>query len=411
VVHLKDALRHVLLVTDAFYPDIGGVERVCLELARSFTKLGLRITVLARRTQNAPESETIDGVKILRHSPAARPTPYAYLSHYLSVRRSVASLLSSDPPDIAHLHLSLSAQGAIGPLHRSHKPIVASFYGPWHAEYRVEAEDLYQTRGAAYGFYLDALIAAQKAMQRRMIRSADGVVVLSDYSRGELLDLCPGAERKIVKIPGGIDPKIFSAGERRGIAEKFGLDPSLPTVFTARRLVRRMGVDMALDALALLARRGRFINFIIAGRGSYRSALEKQAADLGIADRTRFIGFVSDEDLAALYRGCDLFLLPTRAQENFGLPILEAAACACPVLATPVGSIPEVMSEAGQPYLCEKADAQSIATKIEKAFAILPSDAQTRADNALRVVREFSWDAIAALHVEHYREVIRCASR
>lgn len=249
------------------------------------------------------------------------------------------------------------------------------------------------------------------AMQRRLVRLARGIVVLSDFSRNELLDLAPATQNKIVKIPGGIEPGIFFPADAPDVRPKYGIENDAPILFTARRLVRRVGIDILFEALALLNGGGLKLNLIVAGQGPMRARLESEAVKLGIKDSVRFVGFVSDADLADLYRGCDIFVLPTREQENFGLPVLEAAACGCPVVATPVGSLPEVMSAVGSPYLCERADARAIASAVERVLDDASRAARSSGERAKSVLQKYSWDAVAQSHLEHYEKVIACASR
>ncbi|MCZ7587109.1 MAG: glycosyltransferase family 4 protein [Deltaproteobacteria bacterium] len=338
---MKD-VTHVLSVTDAFYPEHGGVERVSFELARAMVRRGVRVTALARRADGRPDGEEIDGVRVMRFSVPPRIAPLVYLGHMLSSRRKAARLLTLDRPDVAHLHLSLSAQGPLSVMKNAGVPIVAGFFGPWYKEFAAELAD----RGTRASAYLRWQMTAQKKLQRRLLTGADGVVVLSDFSREELRALAPEADGVTVKIPGGFDPNLFRPLPKKEARATLGLEPGPPIVFTARRLVHRMGLDLLVDAVALLAKRGRRVRLIIAGAGPLRETLETRAKGHGLADDTTFPGFVTDDELALFYNACDVFVVPTRAQENFGLPVLEAAACGCPVVSTDAGSLPEVMGAA-----------------------------------------------------------------
>ena len=107
-----------------------------------------------------------------------------------------------------------------------------------------------------------------------------------------------------------------------------------PIVLFVGRLVPYKGVDVLLDALT-----GMQATALIVGEGPQRSALEAQARQLGIASRVKFLGAVPDQELAALYRGCDVFVLPSvTRQEAFGVVQLEAMAASKPVISTDVGT-------------------------------------------------------------------------
>ena len=403
-------IQKVLMVTDAFHPESGGVERACGELAAALVSKGVRVSVLARAVKGRPSREEIDGIAIHRYPWARKPTAAVYLSHFLFGLREFSRIKKNDPPDLVHAHLSLSSQGPLFALRRSPIPLVASFHGPWHKEFSIEAEDLFQTRGALYGRYLNAQMDVQKTLQKRTLRLARRIVFHSEFSRGQILEMAPWAEPKLTKIPGGVNTRTFFPGDGEKAKRKFGLSPDQPTLFTARRLVKRMGIDILLEAMARLEKTGVNAKLLVAGKGPLRKELEGTVVKLGLSGAVRFIGFVPDKDLADLYRACDLFVIPTRGQENFGLPVLEATACGCPVVATPAGSLPEVMALAGSPYVCKKADAESLADTIGRALAESPKGTARQKEAARAVARDLSWEKIAQRHLDHYAKVSDCAS-
>jgi glycosyltransferase involved in cell wall biosynthesis len=98
-----------------------------------------------------------------------------------------------------------------------------------------------------------------------------------------------------------------------------------------------MGIDLLIRAAAEVPG----LQVVIGGDGPLRGELEALAKSLNVP--ARFLGYVKDEDLPALYRAADLFVLPTRALEGFGLVAIEAMACGTPAMGTPVGAIPEVL--------------------------------------------------------------------
>jgi len=406
VVRLTKKPRHILFITDSFHPATGGVERVCLCLGEALVKLGLRVTVLTRAVPTAPPQEMILGMHIIRYRVGMRFTPYIYLTHAISSLFKTWRLLQNDKPDLIHMHLALASQGPLSAAAGKEIPIVASFYGPWHKEFLAESQEMMSERGPIFKSYLKAQMAAQKLMQKRMLRRADRIVVLSDFSRGEAEKIAPGSESKIVKIPGGIDPTLFKLKVPGGIKEKYGFPKNAPLLVTVRRLVKRMGVDMLIGALALVRERGSQAHLLIAGKGPERKALEQMAAENNLSEQVRFIGFVSDKDLPNIYQGADLMVVPTRSQENFGLPILEAAACGLPVAATPVGSIPELMQIVSSPFISSRTDAVSLAETIEEALGKLQEfKLMMREQTAPKIAAQYSWDAVTKMHLENYRNI------
>jgi glycosyltransferase involved in cell wall biosynthesis len=97
------------------------------------------------------------------------------------------------------------------------------------------------------------------------------------------------------------------------------------------------------------------------GSGPLRDRLEKQAIALGIGGSVTFLGRVDDRVLPLAYGACDAFVLPTAELECFGLIALEALSSGRPVLATPVGAIPEVIAEFELSWLARSARTSDIA--------------------------------------------------
>ena len=120
-----------------------------------------------------------------------------------------------------------------------------------------------------------------------------------------------------------------------------------------------MGLEELLAAVAAVGD-PRF-TLAITGDGGQRESLERLARSLGIAERVRFLGRVSESELRALYAAADLYVLPTVAYEGFGMSTVEALASGTPVLGTAVGATPEILAPIDEALLVPQADAESLA--------------------------------------------------
>jgi len=390
-------------VTDSFEPEAGGVERVVKNLAAQQVEAGKKVFVVTKSIQGAPARETIDGIQVLRFHRISQPTPRNYVSSYFGSANTVEEILNKTRVDVAHCHLTLSAQGPIGVFKKHKIPLVGSFYGPWYKEFRHEAERLYEESGMAYRQYLRLQIGVQKRLQQRVLCTANRLIVLSRYSQDQAEQLIREVCDKCEIIPGGVEERFSS-----GLPESDSLpcEKGMIKVLTVRRLVRRNGVDLLIDAVKLCKDEGLDLHLFIGGRGELEAELRKQAADLNVADRVTFLGFIEDEKLPDAYRSADLFVIPTRAEENFGLPIVESAACGTPVIGTAVGSIPEVLGGIDERMLAKSATAESIAGRIEwfvKNKGEVDTLFKSRADG---IRREYSWKRIAGKVEQVYDEAI-----
>jgi len=136
-----------------------------------------------------------------------------------------------------------------------------------------------------------------------------------------------------VVIPFGVERPVESASVAAR-AEEIRREMKQPFVLFVGRLVGYKGVDVLIDAL-----RHSSVSAVIVGDGPIKGTLEAQTHAAGISDRVRFAGQVSNDELAALYRACDLFVLPSvTRQEAFGVVQIEAMSRAKPVVSTELGT-------------------------------------------------------------------------
>jgi glycosyltransferase involved in cell wall biosynthesis len=138
-------------------------------------------------------------------------------------------------------------------------------------------------------------------------------------------------------------------------------------------------------------------DLVIAGLDDSREAdvhleeLRRLAADLGITDRVRFLGKLSDDQLVDLYNGACVFAIPS-LYEGFGVPALEAMACGTPVLAGRAGSLPEIVGQAA--YLVDPTETASIAAGLSELLRDTGLRDRLVARGYERT-REFSWERAA----------------
>jgi glycosyltransferase involved in cell wall biosynthesis len=131
----------------------------------------------------------------------------------------------------------------------------------------------------------------------------------------------------------------------------------------------------------------------------YLAQLRALAADLGITEDLVFVGGVPLEQTVRFYRAADAFVYPS-LNETFGLPILEAMACGCPVVTSDTSAMPETAG--GAAVLCNPNDPASIAHAIVEATG--PGRDRLRNDG-LRRAAQFTWGATGASTLDVYREV------
>ena len=194
------------------------------------------------------------------------------------------------------------------------------------------------------------------------------VTALSQYTK-ECLREIHGAKvaDRILVIPGWVDTARFVPLEDRSAAkQRLGWPADRPVLFTLRRLTARMGLDRLLDACHQILSEGIRFHLVLGGDGPLRKTLEQQAERLGISSSISFAGRLSDDLLPLAYGACDAFVLPTAALECFGIIALEALSAGRPVLATPIGAIPEILRKFEPEWLAQSAQVGDIASLLRR---------------------------------------------
>lgn len=385
-----------LFLADAVFADKpGGSQVVARELAREMVARGHEITFLvARHNEQAPDDECHDGIRIVRYRGAGKAGDFVRQG-----RQACSRLWHETPFDIVHTHFAYSAVGPLQAIPAS-TPHLRSFYGPWDVEGWVE-DCAFMAKMQAQGEHLPRhLLRSAKARMKRVLRHqaevanlrrSREIIVLSDHSRDEVLELGAPAKR-IHKIHPGVDARRFHpVPDRRPVRQQLGLPLDAPILFSARRLTPRMGLDNLIRAMPRVIAHLPDAQLIIGGQGPERDKLQAIIAQCALENHVRLAGFIPDELLAAHYQAADLFVLPTISLEGFGLVTVEALACGTPVLGTPIGATPSILNEIDVRLLTRSASAEHLAEGIIKFFAEKMASALTPQLLSDHVAGRFCW--------------------
>ena len=223
----------------------------------------------------------------------------------------------------------------------------------------------------------------------------------SDHARRRIIDTLGIAPARIESIPLGIDHRRFNTSADGDEEVLVGLElPSrfilYPAALWAHKNHRRL-----IDALSLLD--DPEVALVLTGPTlDGRGSLLVHAAARGVENRVRHLGYVSSQQLAALYRRAEALVFPS-LYEGFGAPPLEAMACGCPVATSGETSLEDVCGNAAVSF--DALAAESIASAID----VLLRDADLRArlrERGLARARKFTWQAAAERHVAAYQRAV-----
>ena len=210
-----------------------------------------------------------------------------------------------------------------------------------------------------------------------------------------------GYEGRIEVIPNGVDVTKFSTAvsedEIVEMKEKYGKKMGDIFLFTASRLVLSRGVEDVIRALPHLP---ESVKFLIAGDGEDRAKLENIARESHVADRVIFAGHIDHKWLPIYFKISDIFVRPSIV-EGMGSAFIEAFAAGIPVVATPVGGIPDFLSDPDlspddEPtgLFCKVHDPESIARAVKK-YMENPTLTARIVENAKMLAEEkYDWNLI-----------------
>lgn len=364
----------VVMVISSFAPVIGGAERQALQLAQRLLKRGLTVEVLTRRYPGLAATEEMKGVKVWR-LPVAGSGRNPLSSVMFTAGVVLWLIRHAKEYDVVHVHASLSpAVSALLAKFATRKPVLVKV--------------------ACSGPHGDVASMRRRpflSLRRRLLRHTDRFLVLNSESIEELQEL--GLERsQMAPIVNGVDTTYFAPPEEKDLL------PFVKAVFVGR-LTTQKGVDLLLRAWAELTEPRELI---LVGDGAERPSLEALASQLKL-DHVTFIG--STNDVRTYLQQADLFVLPSRAE---GIPnaMLEAMACGLPVVATPVGGIPDVVLDGESGLLVPPEDVPALAAAIRRLLADSDLRHQMGQKARERVVSDYSLKAVTTRHLELYREVI-----
>jgi glycosyltransferase involved in cell wall biosynthesis len=387
----------ILIAAGGWHDDSpGGAYRLPTDFARYLVRQGHRVAyVCPSRLAGCDNPQKCEGVEVHRYFVGETSLPgIANLVAHLYRSRGVAARIASrGPVQVLLGHSPLQYLGALSGC----RPIRKCYtvHSPFAAELRSNCpgRPRLRTRGAW---------AAAKRIEAHIYSKSDIVQCFSNYILHRLQqDYGSGLAGKCVVLPAWVDtnrftPSIESASQVRA---HLGVpwNAQVATFITVRRLVPRMGLATLIEAAAILSKEGLDFRLVIAGEGPQLEPLRNQSSALSLQNRVAFLGRVSEEQLVDVYRAGDCFVLPTRSLEGFGLIILEAYACGTPVIAVPVGAIPEVMGASFRDWLARDNSPAALAERMRDFIRnrLIADQARLR-QRAL----EFDFDTVAALH-EH----------
>jgi glycosyltransferase involved in cell wall biosynthesis len=246
------------------------------------------------------------------------------------------------------------------------------------------------------------------ARQRRMldyttrwsVHAASHLIAISETTKRDLIERYHVDPRNITVIPHGVNTSLARPDEPTIAETIVRLSVHRPFILAVGTLQPRKNFDGLARALDALKSAGLPHRLVIAGkRGWLADEVDRAISASGNADRVQRLGYVSEQDLAALYAAADLMVFPSW-YEGFGLPALEAMQCGTPVVASNRGALPEAVGEAG--LIVDPGDDAALGQAMVRALTDDALRGRLVAEGHRRA-SEFTWERTAKMTLDILR--------
>jgi glycosyltransferase involved in cell wall biosynthesis len=238
---------------------------------------------------------------------------------------------------------------------------------------------------------------------RQALDRADRFVCVSQATADELAGYVDhDLSDRVAVVPEGVSRVFLEPPEALAIPEVLGLaDEGIPYILSAGKISPRKNTLRTIEALARVADEIPHHLVLIGGGELAELDLSADSPLAGIAERLHFLGYVPDAQIPALYAAASAYVHAS-LYEGFGLPLLEAMACGCPVITSDRTSLPEVAGDAA--LLVDPTRAEAIA---DAMLRVCTDDelCENLAARGRQRIEKFSWERCAAGVVEVYRQL------
>ena len=373
----------IALVSDWYYPKIGGVASHMHHLALKLREMGHEVAIVTNNRKTGKEEELEkNGIELIRIPGMVSPILDVNISYSLKSTRELNEFLSDF--DVVHSHhaftpLALKAAKAGREMGRA-TVLTTHSISFAHESKLWEALGLTFPMFSNYLRYPHKIIAVSKAAKAFIGHFTDTPIEI---------------------IPNGVDDKLFTPNwDKEEIKAEFGIEDRV--VLYVSRMSYRKGPHVLLNAFSEI----EDATLVMVGSGEMLPFLRAQAKFLRIEDRVKFLGYVDGKMLPKIFGMADIFVLPSITAEAFGIVILEAMASGLPVIATDVGGIPEIIKESESGLLVPPGNE----LELRKAIQKLLLDDNLRewfGSNGRKAVEErYSWDKVAERIEKTYEEIL-----
>lgn len=390
---------NIALISDFFYPRLGGVEQHIYSLAQCLLHQGHKVIIITHAYETITSSSTTSLSSNQKH----RRTGVRYLSGLLKVYycpilpmtdQTCLPTFSATLPILRYIFI----REGIDIVH-SHQATSTLAHEAIAYAAELGLASVY-TDHSLFGFD-DLASVVLNAVNKATLSTVGAAICVSHTCRENLIMRAKLDPTIVYAIPNAIDSLKFQPDPSQRCDKRI-------KIVVISRLVYRKGVDLLVEIIPFICKEFTNVDFIIGGDGSKKLALEEMVERERLQERVEFLGSVPHANVRnVLVRGH--IFLNCSLTESFCIAILEAASCGLFVVSTKVGGVPEVLPDdmimLAKPTTVDlsKVLSNAIHEKLGKDGSNVTFDSN---DFHSRISQMYSWEQVATQTVEVYRKVL-----
>lgn len=395
----------VLIGADTYPPDINGAAQFSYRLAQALHQRGHQVHVMAPQQGKGPSRRIlVDGITEHRmRSHRVVTHPYMRLNFPWEIYAEADRILSEIKPDVIHIQCHYIIGRVLARLGRKRGIRVI-------ATNHVMPENI--SPFLPTGRRTTALLEKASWADMRKVLAQAAVVTTPTQIGAQAMEAAGHFKRPVMPVSNGIESSNYELAP----GETVDKTPGRLTIFFAGRLAQEKNIDVLIEAFSLLEKDLKDRTVLeIAGSGEILADLQAKAADCGVADRVRFLGYVSDQELRAGYLRADVFCQPGTAELQ-SLVTLEAMSASKPVVLANALALPHLVDQGKNGYLFRPGDSADLAACLASVLNLPESERKAMGERSHQMVArhaaEKTWEIFESLYLSDdlYREFLngRC---
>lgn len=349
----------ILIAADTYPPHINGAAQFCYRLATGITARGNNVHVMAGRADGGPLL-TEKRPEATVHRLRSRPVPtheYFRICLPFEIKKDIRELFDVIKPDVVHVqsHYMIGEHVVYEAKRRGIRIVATNHFMP---------ENLNPFLPFPQWFKNIVGKVSWRDMGKVMSK-ADVVTTPTPLAAKAMHE--HAFLRKVLPLSNGIEVGDYELAEGENVSAN-----DYPTVAFVGRLAEEKHIDVLIDAIAKTPAELN-LHLVVVGGGEVKNALKAQAEKLGLGDRVRFTGLISDEELRDVYLHADLFVMPGTAELQ-SLVTLEAMSASTPVVLANAMALPHLVEDGVNGYLFKPNDSDDLKEKIVSIMTLPEED-------------------------------------